>query len=132
MAVSPFDAIKTIFNKNKLQGEAITKDYSRWMLGKILSCDQQLAMLANELNNSFVDNQMHYDCCFYGIPKNPQKYIPYLAKKAAAEKEMKYIMDYYGVNQNIAKQYQLLISDAEKKTIAEFFENRGVKSKTKK
>jgi hypothetical protein len=129
MAVSPFDVVKSIFKKEKLQGEPITKDYSKWMVNKIFSCDQQLAILANELNNEFVSNQMSYDCYFFGIPKNPSKYIPYLAKKAAAEKEMKYFMEYFGVNQNVAKQYQLLIGDDEKKTIAEFFENRGAKKK---
>jgi hypothetical protein len=42
---------------------------------------------------------------------------------------MRYIMDFYKVNQNVAKQYQKLIGDDEKAKIVEYFEKRGAKKK---
>lgn len=126
--VSPFEAVKTIFNKQRLTEEEIS-GCSKWMLNKIMSCDKQLGLIANELNNEFVTPKMVYDCYFYGLAPVPNKYIPYNAKKAAVEKEMRYIMEFYQVNQNVAKQYQKLISPEEKQTVIDFFEKRGTKKK---
>lgn len=124
--VSPFDVVKGILNKTRLPDEDIN-NFSQWMVNKIFSCDRGTSLIANELNNQFVSNKMLYDCYYYGTPKCPNKYIPYNAKKAAADKELRYIMNYFNVNQNVAKQYQKLIGDDEKAFIVDYYEKRGVK-----
>lgn len=127
-SISPFEAVKTIHTKERLPDEIID-GISKWMVNKIFSCDMQLCMLANVLNTEHVTERMLYDCYFYGTERQPKKYIPYNAKKTAVEKEMRYIMDFYQVNQNVAKQYQQLISDEEKAKIVDYYEKRGIKKK---
>jgi hypothetical protein len=121
--------MKKCNSKDGYPSEQEMEGYSRWMMNKYASCNQQIALIANELNNEFVTDKMNFDVYYYALPKNPKKYIPYNAKKAAVEKEMRYIMDFYKVNQNVAKQYQKLIGDDEKAKIVEYFEKRGAKKK---
>jgi hypothetical protein len=136
MSLSPFDVSKNLLNKDIHFTNDDLKGYSAWMVNKIFSCHEQYAFIANALSRcgindgvSRVTDRMNYDCYFYLIPKNPKLYIPYSAKKPKAEKEIQYIMEYYQCNQNDAKTYHKLMSEADMKAITEYFENRGVKGR---
>lgn len=126
MSLSPFDITKLLFTKDrKLTDEELEKDYSQWMINKILSCDQRLAIIVNELNKSLT-NRMHYDFLYHVLPKSSNKYIPYLCKKPKEEKEINHISEYYSVNQSTAKLYHSLLSEEELKKINDFFDKRGL------
>lgn len=123
--LSPFDISKNILQKQpKLSDEVIESDLNVWMTNLILSSDQNLCMIANELNKNGFTKKMVYDCLYYGIPKT-SKFIPYNAKKEKAEKEVQYLMEYFQCSQQTAKQYSVLISEEEKAEIVEYFEKRG-------
>jgi hypothetical protein len=125
--MNPFDMSKNILKKEtKLSREIVETDTSAFMLNKIFSNDMQFCLVANELNRTGFTNRMVYDCYYHGLPKSG-KYIKYSSKKAQVDKEIKYLMEYYKCNQNIAKQYMKLISPEDKAMIVDFFEKRGIK-----
>jgi hypothetical protein len=134
MSLSPFDISKNVLTKQKHLTPEELQGYSAWMVNKIFSCHDSYAFIANALSRcgvtdgvSRVTDQMNYDCYYYLIPKNPKLYIPYTAKKEKAEKEIKYLMEYYNCNQEHAKTYRKLIGEDDMKFITEYFENRGRK-----
>lgn len=126
MSISPFDIMKNILKKEPL---IVDDDIvgSKWMLNKIFSCDQSYAQLSSNLNTDSFTDKMVYDCYYYGLPKTPNRYIKYLAKKPEEEKETRYFMEYFGCSQETAKQYRKLCSKDESKYIKDYFEKRGIK-----
>lgn len=126
MSLSPFDIMKNILKKEPLLSDDDIKG-CQWMLNKCFSCDQQYANVSIGLNVPNISDRMVYECYYYGLPKTPNRFIKYLAKKPAEEKENAYFMEYFGCSQETAKQYRKLISDDEKKHIINFFEKRGIK-----
>lgn len=122
-----FDYIAELTEKKKIEGiyeETFNKEYSQFMVNRVFSCDQQLLFLANELNKQGFTNKMHHDFLYHVIPKG-KRWIKYSAKKAKVEKELEYIMKYFGCNIQIAKSYYKLLSKDELKEIKDFFEKRG-------
>jgi hypothetical protein len=126
MPASPFDIMKNILKKQPLMSDEDIKG-CQWMLNKCFSCDPLYAYIADNLNVEGMTDRMVYECYYYGIPKTPSKYITYLAKKPAEEKENKYFMEYFGCSQETAKQYMKMISKDEKTYIIKFFEQRGLR-----
>lgn len=124
--LSPFDISKNILKKeSKLSNEVIDSDVNSFMLNRIFSNDINMCLIANELNKNGYSKKMIYDCYYYGIPKT-SKFIPYNSKKEKREEELQYMMEYFQCSQTTAKQYLALISEDEKKTIVEYFKNRGI------
>lgn len=126
MPASPFDIMKNILKKQPLMSDDDIKG-CQWMLNKCFSCDPSYAHIASNLNVSDMSDRMVYECYYYGLPKTPNKFISYLAKKPADEIENKYFMEYFGCSQETAKQYRQMISKDEKKYIIDFFTKRGLK-----
>lgn len=128
MALSPFDFSTNILKKQaRFEDDVIQKEYSQWMLNKIISCDQDNIFLANELNKcGNISNKMSYDAYYYYLSKT-SKFIKYLCKKPQTESEILHIMKYYQVNQNVAKQYREHLSDEEVKAIVDGYEKKGTK-----
>lgn len=106
--------------------EDFEREYSQFMINKFFSCDRQLAPLANLLNDRSVTNRMHFDFYFNLIPKG-KRWIKYNAKKQKADKEIKYVMEFYKCGLQAAKKYHQLISKEDMKLIKDFFEKRGKK-----
>ena len=123
MAFSPFDFVKFI---NSKEYPSDFEGYSQWMVNKIISCHSEYYVLAAEMSKQMSDKE-HFDFYFYLLPKNPKLYIPYLCKKASAEKDVLYLMEYFKINQSVAKQYASLISEEEMKSVRSYFEDRGIK-----
>lgn len=128
MALSPFDFSTNILKKqDRFDDDVIQKEYSQWMLNKIMSCDPDNIFLANELNKyGNISNKMSYDTYYYYLKKS-SKFIKYLCKKPQTETEILHIMKYYQVNQNVAKQYREHLSDEEVKAIVDGYEKKGTK-----
>ena len=137
MALSPFEIVDNIFVKEHYLTLEEREGYSKWMVNKILSNDPTLLFLAQELNKP-IDDTLHYDCLWYGLPKSTYKdksgkvkgkYIQYLSKKPKEETEVNYLSEFFRVDVATAKMYHQLIDESEMKSIVEFFENRGVLKK---
>ena len=129
MALNPFDVVKNILRKEtRYSDEVIQKEYPLYMINKILSNDSELMVIANLMNENCLTNKMHYDCLYYGIPKT-NKFIKYHIKKEAPIEEIRYLVEFFQVNTDIAKSYFERISEEEKKMIIEFYKNRGEKKK---
>lgn len=108
--------------------EEFEKGFNTFMINRVLSCDQSLVLVANEANRPGFTKKMTRDLYFHGLPKI-NRFIKYSAKKQKADTEMKYIMDYFGVNMTTAKDMFQLIDQEELDRIVEYYEKRG---KTKK
>jgi hypothetical protein len=125
VALSPFDTMKLCFSKERYLSSDELKGYTQWLMNKQISCDQQLVFLAAELNVP-LDNKLHYDCLYYGLPKG-KKYIPWLCSKPKKETEIQYLMEHFKVDQTTAKMYREIISEDEMTKIIDFNEKRGIK-----
>lgn len=108
--------------------EEFEKGFNTFMINRVMSCEQSLVLVANEANRPGFTKRMTRDLYFHGLPKI-NKFIKYSARKAKADTEMKYIMDYFGVNMSTAKDMLQLIDQEELDRIVEYYEKRG---KTKK
>ena len=122
-----FDYIKRITNKKPIDEtqDSFEKDYSPYMINRFFVCEKSFVTLAKEMNRDGITKQMHFDFMDTIIPKS-NKFIKYNLKKAKADKEIKYISDFYECNIEIAKQYRTLISKDNMKKIQNYFEKRGV------
>lgn len=123
-----FDYSNVILKKQKFDepDEVFEKEFVPFIINRLFSCDQSLALVANEVNRNGFTKRMIFDLYFYGVPKC-NKFISYNAKKAKAEKELQYIMEYYKCNMTTAKDYQVLLSEDDRDKIIEYFEKRGRK-----
>lgn len=108
--------------------EEFEKGFNTFMINRVLSCDQSLVLVANEANRPGFTKKMTRDLYFHGLPKI-NRFIKYSAKKQKADTEMKYLMDYFGVNMSTAKDMLELISHDELDHIVEYYEKRGAKKK---
>lgn len=128
MAITKFfDILNVFFEKKEIPTpEEIQKYCNQFMLNQTLSCDQQLAEIAHEMSKIRISNKEYFDCLFYGLPKG-KRYIPYNAKKAKKENDVQYIMKFYKVSADVAREYYDLMDEKEIKGLAELYENQGVK-----
>ena len=125
--LSPFDISKNILQKTpRLDDATISSDLEPWMINMIFSNDINMSLMANAMNREGISKKMLYDFYYYGIPKT-KRFIPYNSKKEKLDKEIRYLMEYFGCSQDVAKDYVVLISDEEKAEIVSYFEDRGKK-----
>jgi exonuclease III len=121
-----FDIVSIILEKKPYPSdEDIQKHCNPYMVGTMLSCDPQLVEIAYEMSKLKISNKMYFDCLYNGIPKC-KKYIKWNANKAKKEQNIKYLIDYFKVSPEIAKQYVGIIAENEMQFIISFFEKRGV------
>lgn len=124
-----FEYSTSILKKTKIEEtpEEFEKFYSPFVMNRLFSCDIQTALIANEMNMNFgYSKKMHFDFMTLAVQKS-NKFIKYDAKKEKKDKNIEYIMNFYSVNSETAKQYVRLISDDEMKKIEDYYENRGIK-----
>ena len=123
--MNPFDYIKSINSKNYIED---ISGFSYWLTFKVYSVDPGYVFLVNALNKRGIhklSKRAVYDFLFYTIPKN-RKFLKY-PKSLKQVNNVKYLMEYYGVNENIANDYYELIEPEEMKEIKEYFIKRGLK-----
>jgi len=125
-----FDYIKRLTNKELIDEtqDVFEKDYSPYMINRFFACDRKLLMLAKEMNRAGITKQMHFDFMDTIVPKS-NKFIKYNLKKTKADKDIKYICDFYQVNIEIAKSYYKILkrNKDEMKQIRDYYEKRGTK-----
>jgi len=99
--------------------------YSPWMINRMFSCSPVFYPLASEMTKyPDITAKMHFDCYFYGIPKN-SNFIQYSAKKQKLDEDIDMVAEFYEVSRPVAKDYIELMSKEELKKIDEFYNKRG-------
>ncbi|HBY64820.1 MAG TPA: hypothetical protein DEG42_00175 [Acholeplasmataceae bacterium] len=125
-----FDYLNAINKKSLPKDEdksTFVKGFSPFIINRFMSCEPSFVFLANAMNMNYgYTPEMVFDFYYLGVPKN-NKFIKYNAKKEKAEKTIQYLMDWFKVNTDTAKQYATVISEEELGTITEYYENRGRK-----
>ena len=77
------------------------KKYPSFIVNKILSGFQDTVMLVNEMNrNHFVDKDMQFHFLLNSI-RSKKRYSPFL--RASKLKDIEYVKEYYGYNNEKAK-----------------------------
>ena len=108
MPVSPFDIAKALNEKTEF--EYSIKDYSPWMINKILSLTKDTIFFANEMNKNYqIDNDMQRDFYLNGVPKG-KRYGKW-HKKINDNSVIDLISAYFCINKSVAAQYALLLSE---------------------
>jgi len=131
--MNPFEAVKEI-NEKKGPYPDDLKGYSQFMVNKIFSCSRDFLPLAVEanINGRFLTDRMHFDLFYHAIPKN-KAFIPYNAKKAKEDEDLLLISKYFEISLQVAKDYSILLSEEEKKSIRKMYEKpKMVKETIKK
>ena len=124
-AISPFDFIKSINSKTYKEDIA---GFSPYLTNKVYSVHEHWVHLANAINllgNSRLSPRAIYDFYFCVIPKN-RRWLAY-PKTIKDPKTVGYLMEWFGVNEQQARDYLDLIEKDELKEIITYFEKRGVK-----
>lgn len=123
--MNPFDYIKSINKKEYCED---LSGFSVWMTNKVFSADPNFVCLTNcvnKLNNHNLSKKTIYDFYYYTIPKN-RKFLGY-PKGEKELKKIKYIQEYYKLNEEQAKEYSNLLTKKEIKKVVDYFEKRGRK-----
>ena len=118
----PFDYVKSINNKEYIDG---IDGFSPYMTHKIMSADKNFVMLANALNrigNHKIPPKAIYDFYFHTVPKN-KKWTAY-PKSEKQLKEIRYVMEFYGITETTAKDYIELMDSEELERIIDFNEKQ--------
>jgi len=121
----PFDYIKSILNTKEYINDI--SGFIPFITNKLFSGDRDfvhIANIANGIGISRLPKIAIYDLYFYTIPKT-KKWIKY-PKNISEIKNTKYIMNYFGVREEVAKDYMKLLSKEEIKEIVNIFEKKGV------
>lgn len=157
MALSPFNTVELLFSKAKYLSDRELKDYSQWMINIILSNDPMYCFLAQELNKEMSnrmhfdclfyglpkktprckcksesyklveqDGDLIHICSKCG-KKIYVYFIQFNSKKFNVENEIKFISDFYNVNEFDAMQMANIISEEELKRISQFYERKDGK-----
>jgi len=121
-----FDYIDALTTKKPIKEDpdVFQKDFQPFIINRVFSCDNNLVLIANLCNQGGMTKEMIRDLYYYGVPKG-KRFIKYSAKKEKSDGLIKYLMDYFGVNQHTAKQYAVLLDKKEIDEIVEFYEKRG-------
>jgi hypothetical protein len=110
--LSPFDIVKLLNEKG--DSEVDLKDYNPWMINRVLSNHQQTVLFASAMNKYYwLDKDIQFKFYKEGIPKG--KRFGQWQKKFEATDILVAICDKYGCSMGVAKQYEQLLSDNEKK-----------------
>lgn len=123
---NPFEYAKSIMNKETYFEDV--SGFSAFLMGKLFSADQNFVSLANFLNRLGVhqlSKRAIYDFYYHIIPKS-RRWLKY-PKKEAELKNGKYLMEYFGIDENEAKDYLKILPKDDVKRIVNLYENQGVK-----
>ena len=91
-----FDIVKAIRSKqNVYEWDAISKEYTPFIVNKALSFDMQSIMLANEMNKTHINPEWAYQ--FYvGAVTRTTKFSPWIKQaKPIPEATLKAVAEYY-------------------------------------
>ena len=117
--VNPFIFLKGISSKvvpEDLNG------FNKYLTNLAFSQRSDTILFANEVNkNTELSDEMCFDFYFYGLPKN--NYWSKWAKNYKSE-YIDSIKSYFDVSTLIAKQYEKLLKEDDKKKIFNWFEKR--------
>ncbi len=124
-AKSPFDFIKSLNQKDYQED---LKGFVPYITGMVYSMHPEWIKIAEDINligSHRLPIRVIYDYYYYGIPKNT-KFLGY-PKGVKATKNIKYLMEHFKINQEVAQEYLELIDKKDMKAIADIFEKQGIK-----
>lgn len=128
---NPFEYSKSILNSKQYMDDV--SGFVPFLMNKLFSAHPEMIVLANIANGmgaSKLSKRAIYDFYFYTVPQT-KRWLKY-PKNPAEIQTTKYIMDYFGIREEVAKDYLILLSKEEIKEIIDYFEKRGVINGNKK
>ena len=100
-----------------------TKKYSPYIINKCLAPFNDTIMLVNEMNmRHHLDSKLQYDFLLNSL-RTRKRYTPWL--KASKQKNLEYVKEYYGYNNEKAKSALKLLNDEQIKTIKDSLNKGG-------
>lgn len=102
--------------------------FNPWITAKVYSVHENWVRLANAINllgSNKLSPRAIYDFYYYTVPRN-KRWLPY-PKTAKDPIQVQYVMEWFGVNEMVAKDYIDLLDKKELKKITDAFEKRGVR-----
>jgi hypothetical protein len=121
---SPFDLSKHLNEKTSIEFDI--KDYSPWMINKIMSNTMDTIFFAEMMNRFYdLDKNIQYDFYFHGIPKG--KRFGKYNKVPTINNIVELIMKTYQVNQTVAESYLKIMSEDAVKKLEEKSNEGGTK-----
>ena len=118
------NAINT--TKEKLmdsEDEAWTKKYPAFIVNKCLAPFPDTIMLVNEMNkHHHLDKKLQFDFLLNSL-RTRKRYTPWL--KASKQKNLEYVKEYYGYNNEKAKSALKILNDEQIKTIKDSLNKGG-------
>ncbi len=124
--IKPWDYINSITNKDY---QTDISGFSPYLTNKYFSASDSLIHLANgsvnQIGAHVLPKRAIYDYYYYVVPK--RRMFLKFPKALKTTKDAQYVMEYYNVNERVAKDYLEILSKKELKTIKDYFEKRGVK-----
>ena len=101
------------------------KKYPPFIINKCLAPFPDTIMLVNEMNlNNHIDKKLQFDFLLNSI-RTRKRYTPWL--KASKQKNLEYVKEYYGYNNEKAKSALKILNDEQIKTIKDSL-NKGGKN----
>ena len=122
---SPFHFIKSINQKDYQED---LKGFVPYITGMVYSMHPKWIQYAEDMNligSHRLPIRAIYDYYYYGVPKN-KEFLGY-PKGTKASKNIKYLMEYFVINEEVASDYLDMIDKKELKGIVEIFEKQGLK-----
>lgn len=109
-SLSPFDYLNAVnYSKQDIMVDDITeKQYNSFMVNRGLSYFNDTVLMANEMNiNSHLDNRLQFDF-FINIIRKKKRFSKWA--KAETSSDVEVIKEYYGYNNQKARQILNLIT----------------------
>lgn len=123
---TPWDYINSITNKDYQED---ISGFSPYLTNKYFSASDVLVHLSNGAVNLIgahvLPKRAVYDYYYFVVPQ--RRMFLKFPKALKASKDLEYIMNYYNVNERVAKDYLEILDKSEMKEIRDFFEKRGLK-----
>ena len=117
------------FNKNDLLEEDsyLSKEYPPFIVNKCLAPFPDTIFLVNEMNkHHHLDKKLQFDFLLNSL-RTRKRYTPWL--KASKQKNLEYVKEYYGYNNEKAKSALKLLNDEQIKTIKDSLSKGGKNGK---
>lgn len=117
--INPFVFLKSISNKSHPDN---LNGFNKYLTNLAMSQRSDTILYANELNKDVhISDQMCFDFYFHGLPK--KNYWSKWAKNFTSE-YVEPLSEYFNVSSRVAKQYEKLIKEDDKKAILDWFQKR--------
>jgi hypothetical protein len=99
------------------------KKYPAFIVNKCIAPFPDTIFLVNEMNlNNHIDKKLQFDFLLNSI-RTRKRYTPWL--KASKQKDIEYVKEYYGYNNEKAKSALKILSDEQIKTIKDSLNKGG-------